>query len=443
MKYSKTASVAELQGINRLESLRKLLLSDEYKDHLEKPLGDWALPTDRRLPLAFLGRTLKDLLNTSFTELSSTPGIGEKKMCSFVRLLARAVNTDPTDLPSDLTNLTREAAEVETAGTPSNGHGFNPAAVSEVVWARWQASVVKHGLGKEKLGRFAPTLRNMTRVIWNTPLEEYTNLTLGDVRAMKTHGEKRVCAILEVFHGVHALVADMGIQPHLAVHIVPCLIDGVEQWIGNALQTSGIPSREEIFEHFISPLLEQVRTDATQLIARLAESRSGVAGLIISVRQLARDMGLTRARVYQLLNEINDIMAVRWPMGRHQVYELRRKFQAEVQQMDAPPDLHQFYAAVELFYPGSRRGAAGPLEHVGDVAEDEEEAAAEAQEEEHFVGSQSSAGFCRGSPSRAASASIGAGVDRALLVGLQPGLLDARGRATATGPHAGNKGPAA
>ena len=40
-------------------------------------------------------------------------------------------------------------------------------------------------------------------------------------------------------------------------------------------------------------------------------------------------MGLTRARVYQLLNEVNDIAVVRWPLGRHQVYELRQKFERE------------------------------------------------------------------------------------------------------------------
>ena len=83
-------------------------------------------------------------------------------------------------------------------------------------------------------------------------------------------------------------------------------------------------------------------------------------------------MGLTRARVYQLLNEINDIMAVRWPNGRHQMYELREKLVSESESIDSPPDLQQFLAAIELFYPGSRRGAAGPLEPVlGDDEEDE------------------------------------------------------------------------
>ena len=49
---------------------------------------------------------------------------------------------------------------------------------------------------------------------------------------------------------------------------------------------------------------------------------TAAAVLVTSVRQAARTMGLTRARVYQLLNEINDIMMVRWPNGRHQVSEI-------------------------------------------------------------------------------------------------------------------------
>ena len=216
--------------------------------------------------------------------------------------------------------------------------------------------MIKHGLGDEKLGRFAPTLRNMTRVIWNTPLEAYTQFNLGEIRSMKTHGEKRVRAILEVFHSVHVLVANMGTQDHLVVRIFPRLIDQVEQWIGHALQTPGVSTTQELFDHVVGPLLEQVRTDATQQIASLAENRLGISGPITSVRQAARAMGLTRARVYQLLNEINDIMAVRWPNGRHQMYELREKLVSESKQMDSPPDLKQFFAAIELFYPGSRRG---------------------------------------------------------------------------------------
>ena len=387
MKFTKSASVEDLQVISRFEGLRKILLSEQYADHLKKPLAYWALPTDRRLPLAFLGRTLEDLLQVPFSELSNTPGIGQKKICSFVKLLARAAHTDPSELPTD--TITLPERDSETAeGDAELPDGFNPSSVSEVVWGQWRASVVKHGLGGEKLGRFAPTLRNMTRVIWNTPLDAYTHYQLSEIRSMKTHGEKRVRAILEVFHSVHMLVANMGTQDHLVVRIFPRRIDEVEQWIGRALQTPGVSSTRELFENVVSPMLEQIRTDATQQIASLAENRLGISGPITSVRQAARAMGLTRARVYQLLNEINDIMAVRWPNGRHQMYELREKLVQESEQTTSPPDLKQFFAAIELFYPGSRRGAAGPLEHLLAEEEEDEDRETVVEDQEHLVGAK-------------------------------------------------------
>ena len=59
--------------------------------------------------------------------------------------------------------------------------------------------------------------------------------------------------------------------------------------------------------------------------------------------------------------------------GRHQTHELREKFPAETDRSPDEADLRQFHAAVELFYSGSRRGAAGPLEEAFDPIEQREE----------------------------------------------------------------------
>jgi len=354
MKLSRSPSVEELQLVGRYESLRTILLGPQYREHLTKPLAYWALPSDRRLPLAFLGRRLDALLDAPFAELCATPGIGQKKIRSLVKLLARVANTDPAEVPASLSVL--QESDRALPASPAWPNGFDPSAVSEVVWAQWRASVMRHGLGKEPLGRFATSLRHMTRVIWNKPLEAYAARSLAEIRAMRTHGEKRVVAILETFYGLHTLLAGMGVQEHLALRVVPRLLGAVETWVGRWLQTPGVPSQEEVFAEFIHPLLGQVRADAMPQIVHLAERRLGLCGPATSVRQVARLTGLTRARVYQLLNEIHDIMQVRWPLGRHQVYQLRDKFRAE------SAGLEQFQAAIELFYPGSRRGAAGPLE---------------------------------------------------------------------------------
>jgi hypothetical protein len=355
------SSVEAFQLVDRFEGLRSRLLSGPYAVHRQKPLAYWVLPADRRLPLAFLGRTLASLLSSPFKELAATPGIGLKKMGSLVTLLARAADTPASDLETTLPRLAEpEKPRAEAAAA----NGFDPAAVSEVVWAQWRLSVVRHGLGHEPLGRFAPSLRNLARVIWNAPLGTYTSMTLAEVRSLRTHGEKRVRAVLEVFYSVHLLVAGMGSQEHLAIRIVPRRIDAVETWVGRQLQAPGIPSEQDLFDRFVSPLLEQIGIDTTEQVAALAQKRVGIHGPPISVRQVARTMGLTRARVYQLLNEINDVMSVRWPLGRHQVYELSAKFEAELAGLEHPPSLAQFKAATELFYPYSRRGAAGPLDRA-------------------------------------------------------------------------------
>jgi len=78
MRVGETVSVEKLQLAGRFEGLRRILLSEPFAAHLDKPLAYWALPADRRLPLALLGRKLGDLLRSSLTELSATPGIGRK-----------------------------------------------------------------------------------------------------------------------------------------------------------------------------------------------------------------------------------------------------------------------------------------------------------------------------------------------------------------------------
>lgn len=395
MKASKNISVNEFRVASQFESLRKKLDSHHYSEHLEKPLAYWALPTDRRLPLVLLGRTLKDLLATPFADITATRGIGQKKIHSLVNLLARAASTDPAELTHDIVPANGNGNGIGHVSGNGNGNGngngkangngsmtnepdaakagvFDPQSVSEVVWGQWRASVVRQGLGHERLGRLTPSLKNMTRASWNTRLDRYTNLTLADIRALKTHGEKRVCAILEVFHAVHEIVSGMGTQDHLVVRISPRRIDAVEQWIDRTIRSPELPDDQEIFDQFVGPLLEQLRVDATGQIIRLAENRLGISGPITSVREASRTMGLTRARLYQLLNEINDIIVVRWPHGRRQVYDLLDKLTATAIDTKTPREFIQLRAAIELFYPAARRGAHGSLEPI-ETPEDEED----------------------------------------------------------------------
>lgn len=359
MKTNKVTSVDDYKIVSSFQSLRKQLLDDKFADRLEKPLAYWALPNDRRLPLAFLGRTIKDLLATPFEELSATPGIGQKKISSLVKLLSRATKDHPPAVPFGLNELneSQKASAAEQAA-PANGT-FDPAIVSEALWEQWQATVIDRGLSREKLGRLAPTLQALPTVIWHVPLGQYVKQSVAEIRQLKTHGEKRVRVVLEVFYIVHEMVSRCGDEQHLALRIVPKFIQPIESWIDEAIEQPNAPSVHEIREHLAIPLLEQIHVDAGETIYELSRGRLGIDAAPKSVRQQAKEMGVTRARVYQLLEDCSRIMDVRWPEGKQLLASLEAKFEGL---STTSEELRLFRATRELFFPSKQRMA--DEEHV-------------------------------------------------------------------------------
>lgn len=344
MKLTRSSVVLEYKLISSFESLRKTLLADPSANRLDKPLAFWALPDDRRLPLAFMDRTLRSILETPFDDLFSTPGVGQKKITSLMKLLARAAREQPAD-EAALLAAAAPQAEVENSDT------LDPGQVSEATWARWRSSVARHGLENETLGRFAPSLEILPRVMWDMPLGKYVNLSLGKIRRLKTHGEKRVHALLQVFGGLHQMLSRVEPSPGLAVRIVPRFVAPIEAWMTRALSRTELPSPEEIDKHFVQPLIAQIEIDAGSDMAKLAANRMSANPQTSSVRHVARKLGLTRARVYQLLADMATIIHTRWPEGQALVAELNLKFQRHGR---GTPAHLLFEQAASLFFAGPK-----------------------------------------------------------------------------------------
>jgi hypothetical protein len=310
---AKSSSADDVKLMSSYETVRATLLSPPLADRLDKPLAFWALPNDRRLPTAFLGRTLRDLLGTPFPQLAATAGIGRKKLATFVKLLVRATKDDSPG-PEQLTEFHAEEA-VPITGTDETG-AFDPNRVSEVVWARWRETARRHGIGQEILGRIAPSLATLPTVIWATPLSFYLDQTLIDIRQLKTHGEKRVNVVLEVFYTVHQMLSHIDQNGGLAVRLTPRNIASVEDWMAEAKSRPFTPGLAEVEQCLVEPLIKQLEIDAGDTVGKLARGRLGVGIKAETVRNQAKALGVTRARVYQLLEECNNVMMVRWPEGR-------------------------------------------------------------------------------------------------------------------------------
>lgn len=373
MKMNKATSVEDFKLVSSFESLRKTLQQDRYRDRMEKPLAYWALPSDRRLPLAFLGRTIGDLLGTPFADLTATQGIGQKKISSLMKLLARATKDEPPAVPFGITELSEASRPGALEGSPDQVN-FDPMLVSEALWVQWRETVRRAGVAHEKLGRLAPALQDLPTVIWHTPMSFYIDHTVDEIRSMKTHGEKRVRVVLEVFCVVHNMLVDVGLQDHLAVRLVPQFVVPLENWVRDAMDRQTPPSFEEVRDRLTLPLLDQMTNDSGETIVNLARGRLGIDGPAQSVRTQSRKMGVTRARVYQLLDDCSKVMNVRWPEGQMLLRQLGDVIRREGASAEM---LRLFDATLELFYPGKYEE--GHLEEgelvgaaVGDDHDDED-----------------------------------------------------------------------
>lgn len=341
MKLNKATAVLDYKLVTAFEAVRKTL-QEKFDDRLDQPLAYWAIASDRRLPLAFMGNTLRELLDTPFDELFATAGIGQKKIRTFLVLLNRAAKAKPLGAlaakADEIEDHAEKVAESQTGIAP-------PHLVSEALWVRWRETVRLHGLEQEPLGRFAASLVDMPHVIWYRQLGDYTDLTLEELRSLRTHGEKRVHAILEVFGNLRQILVHLDPENALAVRIVPRFLIPIEDWLLRWLANVGVPSKQDIQESLIAPLLKQVRVDAGPEIHRLAEGRLEYQAS--SVRRAAARMGLTRARIYQLLSEVSEVTHLRWPAGPGLVGLLRNKLESAGVDREL---LKWFDNAYELFF---------------------------------------------------------------------------------------------
>ncbi len=348
---NRVTSVEDHKLTTAYESLRETFRSPRYSDRIDKPLAFWALPGDRRLPMALLGHPIKDLITHPLDELAATPGIGKKKLHSLIKLLHRATR----ELPPAVPQYDEDRPTSRQGSDKRSRVEFDPSVVSEVLWEQWRNTVRRYGLEHETLGRLAPSMERLPTVIWRLPLSDYMDMTIAEIRRRKTHGEKRVRAILEVFHSVHEMLAHVPHHGHLRIDVRPKFIAPIEQWIEKALKRSEPTSAHELKQRLVLPLLEQLRIDAGPELYRLVEERLGIRTSPYAVQQQAKRLGVTRARIYQLLEMCGEIMSVRWPEGDEL---LRRLGQKLASFPNAKTQISQLRTVRELVYPRSDRSAA-------------------------------------------------------------------------------------
>jgi hypothetical protein len=321
MTMSESVAVVEYSIRARFDEICERLRESQCNDRLEKPVGYWAVAGDRRLPYALLERKVSDLISTPLKELARTPAIGKKKLASLVVLLER-VYAEHRPAASQVVVRAEAVAPSETLESR-----FAPESVSESMWESWRGTVRSFQLAAEPLGRFAPSLRALPTVIWDAPLSQYLDMPLVQLRRLKTHGDKRVRNVLEVYYSIHQILNDSKVPRHLFVSVRPSFVIPIEQWLGDVLRRDDLPALQEIRQNLVLPLLNQIESDSDESVGRLVAGRIGVESSPESAIEQAERLSVTRARIYQLLEQAARIMKVRWPEGRWQLTAFSEQWQ--------------------------------------------------------------------------------------------------------------------
>lgn len=401
-KLPKLPATIDYRLMVQFEELRKTFRAEStLAPRLARTLAFWTLPTDRLLPLFFMQRSLQEILDTPFEELCSAPGIGNKKIATLINLLQRAATTEDTeageDSPQTATDSSLEklaknfsamscdydAALRDRPLSPDPEHDscfiterggrrifhavnpealpedFDPAKVTETTWARWRQIIASFGFENECLGRFSASLQDMPRVIWQVPFKNYLDVTLNEVRNMRTHGEKRVRVIIETFAGLQAMLSAQTsalsqVPQPIAVRVIPRFIFPIEDWLTRLLHWRRLVSYDRIRRCFVTPILEQLRTDAGDNVVDVVSRRLNLEGAQIPVRRMASELGVTRARVYQLLSEVGEIMSIRWPEGAWLIKQARERVEDLTigeKDDDRRAAAHLFIETAELCFP--------------------------------------------------------------------------------------------
>ena len=146
-------------------------------------------------------------------------------------MLLRRVLAEEPRMTLEVTDSPSDPGEWEAEGS------FDVTLVSESVWEDWRETVRRFGMDEEKLGKFASTLGDLPTVIWDTPLRDFSVLSIDEIRSLKTHGDKRVRAVLGVFHSIYQLLGHAGEHREFAFRVQPRFAVAVGQWVSEHFGT--------------------------------------------------------------------------------------------------------------------------------------------------------------------------------------------------------------
>ena len=315
----------------RFKAVSRLLETHGDDAMLDWPLQRWLQPDDRHLPAALLNQTVRTILQTPFAEIAGRPGIGETRLEKLFAVIDRAANAMGWD-GGDSFHIADEAngdSFFNRFGFPfhvvRNAYFLGAAKtpyweLTDRDWESMARLIRHHCLEDYVLGRFARALHGLHPSLWQERICTFTQQRFSELTWQKGFGHLRQTHVVDLIENLAWLLSTLPAQNDIRVAVLPARIAEANKWIAQLQGHGQLPSVHSICEHFLEPLLAQVKHDLGERGERVSEvtkRRIGEAGQVPTFRDIGNDIGVTGNRIRQLIQQGAVVFQVRWPEGRY------------------------------------------------------------------------------------------------------------------------------
>lgn len=312
----------------RFDLATRLLETHQHHRLLDRPVWHWLQADHLHVPVAWLDRTVRELLEFRLGEIASTPGIGAKKLEKLVLAVDRARNAIERDVPAGLCHTDRSTGDKDNesmtfpyrVARDAYFLGVEHTPLGDLDERDWRcvAQLVRHhGIEDLMLGRFAPSLRQLDRALWDARIANFTRRPLSELQRLQGCGPVRlqqsICQILSLAFLLNALP----VRHDMRISLLAGPIAEANQWLAQLLPPGreNLPEKRSIREDFLRPLLMQIEKDGNARLGEVASRRIGDGVQPATLREIATDCGVTPDRIRTLLQQAAFVLYVRWHEG--------------------------------------------------------------------------------------------------------------------------------
>ncbi len=314
----------------RFDLATRLLDTHQHHRLLDVPLWHWLQSDHLHVPIAWLDRTVREVLRLQLVEIASTPGIGVKKLEKLALAVDRARIAIAQDVSAGFGDTNRSTGDhasesmefpyrVACDAYVLGAKGDCLSRLDERGWRGVAQLVRHHGLEDCMLGRFVPSLRELDRALWDAKIATFTGRPLSELWRLQGFGPVRlqqsICQILSVAFVLNALP----IRDDMRLSLLAGPIAEANRWLAQLLppERQELPEMQSIRDGFLRPLLMQVENDGNARLGKAVRRRIGDGTQPATLREIGTEFGVTPDRIRTLLEQAAFIVYVRWNEGAY------------------------------------------------------------------------------------------------------------------------------